>query len=82
MSMTDTSADEVATRRIAAEVRAEMFRQSVSQRTLAARLGWPQPRLGRRLTAKVDFRAAELEQIAELLGVPVTQFLAPAAVPA
>ncbi len=76
MSMNDTTADRPATRRIAAEVRAEMFRQDVSQRDLADRIGWPQPRLARRLTAAVDFRVGELERIAEVLGVPVAQFLA------
>lgn len=80
MSMTDPSADEVAARRIAAEVRAEMFRQKVTQRELASRIGWRQPRLARRLTAKVAFRSGELASIADALGTYPGKFLeAPAA---
>lgn len=63
---------------VAAEVRAEMARQGVSQTALAERLGWPQPRLSRRLTdgkTAVPFEVAELVAVADALDVPVIQFL-------
>lgn len=75
MDMTDTPAVDTAARRIAGEVRAEMFRQRVSQRELARRTGLLQQRLSRRLTGDVEFRASELETIAEALDVPVSRFL-------
>lgn len=55
-----------------------MGRQGLSQTALAIKLGWPQPRLSRRLTdgkTGVAFTVTELTAIAEALGVPVTQFL-------
>jgi transcriptional regulator with XRE-family HTH domain len=60
---------------VAREVRAEMARQGVSQRELAERLGFAQSGLSKRLTGQLTFRAEEWERIAEILGVPVTQFL-------
>lgn len=79
MTTIDTTPDRAAARRIAGEVRAEMSRQRKSQRDLAEQLGWPQPRLSRRLTGDVDMRVGELEAIATALGSPVTQFLVTAA---
>ncbi len=66
---------------MAAEVRAEMARQRVSQRQLAAQLTLSQVQIQRRLAGRIEFRPSELDRAAELLGVPVTQFLpvAPAA---
>lgn len=60
---------------IAAEVRAEVARQSLTQQQLADRLGEQQWWVSRRLTGLVPFEAAELVRVAEALGVPVTQFL-------
>jgi transcriptional regulator with XRE-family HTH domain len=63
---------------VAAEVRAEMARQEIPQRVLAERLGWPQPRLSRRVTSGptfVAFTIDELAEVARALNVPVTQFL-------
>jgi transcriptional regulator with XRE-family HTH domain len=66
---------------VAGEVRAEMARQRVSQRQLAAQLGLSQVQIQRRLAGRIEFRPSELDRAAELLGVPVTQLLpsAPAA---
>ncbi|WP_123605500.1 helix-turn-helix transcriptional regulator [Micromonospora sp. Llam0] len=61
---------------IAAEVRAEMARQQKSQRDMAAALGMPQQVLQIRLVGRRSFRAEELALVAEVLGVPVTNFFA------
>jgi len=61
---------------VVAEIRAEMARQRISQRTLAAKLGWSQPGLSRRLNADPAPRIDEIERIALALGVPVARFLA------
>lgn len=68
--MTQTLAEHVAR-----EVRNEMLSQGVSQRELAASLGLSQPQVAKRLKGTIEFRPSELERAAELLGVPVTQFL-------
>lgn len=60
---------------IAAEVRAELARQQVTQRDLAAVLDMTQPALQLRLVGKRSFRGEELAKIAAYLGVPVTGFL-------
>ena len=63
-------------KRIALEVRAEMARQGMTQESLAARIGWDQRRVSRRLTGEVALNVTELECIADALGVPAAQFLA------
>lgn len=60
---------------VAREVRAEMARQRMTQRRLAAHLGLSQPQVMKRLNGAIEFRPSELERAAELFGVPVTQFL-------
>jgi transcriptional regulator with XRE-family HTH domain len=49
-------------------VRGAREASGLSQRKLAIRLGWPQPRLSRREIGEVDFRYDELREIATLLG--------------
>lgn len=61
--------------RVAAEVRAELARQQMSQSELAKRLGVAQQTVSRRMTGEVPFDIAELATIAELLGVPMSQLL-------
>ncbi|WP_213452855.1 helix-turn-helix domain-containing protein [Rhizomonospora bruguierae] len=61
---------------IAAELRAEMGRQRVTQAKLADVLGVSQPQVSDRMLGTVDWRVTELIQVAEFLGVPVTRFLA------
>jgi transcriptional regulator with XRE-family HTH domain len=62
---------------VAAEVRAQMGRQRISQAKLAEALGRSQPYVYRRLKddAEYSFDVAELTKIAEVLGVTVAQLL-------
>ena len=62
-------------RRIARRIRAELAERGLTQTDLAARLGWPQQRLNRRLTCTVPIDAVELEQVAAALGVPVARLI-------
>ena len=64
---------------VAAEVRAEVARQALTQQQLADRLGEGQWWVSRRLTGDVAWEIADLMRVAEALGVQVTQFI-PAAV--
>ncbi len=61
---------------VAGEVRAEMARQKRSQDNLATELGWTQAFLSRRLTGKLAFSTNEIEQMASVLGVPLSQLAA------
>lgn len=74
-----TTEDQPVIEQIAAEVRAEMARQGLSQAKLATKLGWTQPRLSRRVTpgknGLIPFTAAELLAVADKLGAPIAQFL-------
>lgn len=68
---------------VASEVRAELARQRRPQRDLADLLGISIQQVSERLRGDVDWRVTELVLVAELLGVPIAQFLpAPAAEPA
>jgi transcriptional regulator with XRE-family HTH domain len=67
--------DDVRRRRIAAEVRAEIARQQKTQREIADAIGIEQASLQRRLVGARSFRAEELAALAEVLGVPVGQFM-------
>jgi transcriptional regulator with XRE-family HTH domain len=60
---------------IATEIRAEMGRQNLSGRQLAEAVGLSQTMASRRLRGLIEFRPSELDKIADLLGVPVTQFM-------
>jgi transcriptional regulator with XRE-family HTH domain len=61
---------------VAAEVRAEMARQRMSQQELARRLGVAQQTISRRHTGEVPWDVSELLAVAELLNVPVSLFFA------
>lgn len=61
---------------VAGEVRAELARQRLSGRQAALRLGWTPPYLSRRLVGEIPFDVADLQALAELLDVPVTDFFA------
>lgn len=56
-----------------------MARQGVTQREIAAAVGLPQPSISKRLAGAIPFDLAELEAVAEALGVPVAKFLPPPA---
>jgi hypothetical protein len=62
---------------VAAEIRAEMARQGVSQTKLSEVLGRSQAYVSRRLVEapEVPFHLADLECIAQHLGVPMAHFL-------
>jgi transcriptional regulator with XRE-family HTH domain len=51
-----------------------MARQRVSHRQVAQWLGKSQPQITRRLSGTIAFDTAELEVLAQALGVPVRQF--------
>ena len=61
--------------RVAAEVRAELGRQNLSQACLASELGWVQSQLSRRLRGLVAFSTDEIERIALQLDVPIEQLV-------
>lgn len=66
---------DVITASVAAEVRAEMGRQRVSQRRIAEVIGLSQQAVSRRLSGEVPFDVAELGRIAAELGVLADVFL-------
>jgi transcriptional regulator with XRE-family HTH domain len=69
------------TQRVAAEVRAEVARQAVTQERVAGILGVAQPNVSRRLNGKQPFDTDELDKLADAFGVPVDRFLsAPASI--
>ena len=59
---------------MAAEIRAELARRRLSARAAAARLGWTQAYLSRRLNGDVPFDVEDIEALADLLGVPPQRF--------
>ena len=62
--------------RVAANVRAEMARQKISQVKLAETLRVSQPAISRRLSGRVALNVDELARIADILGVPVAELVA------
>lgn len=60
---------------IAAEVRAELARQRITQRQVADILEMVQPAVQLRLSGARPFRAEELVKLAGALGVPVSRFV-------
>jgi transcriptional regulator with XRE-family HTH domain len=64
--MEDTAVNDDAVR----EIRAEMARQRITQRQLAARLGRQQPYVQRRLSGHVPLTLDDLAAFAEALGLP------------
>lgn len=60
------------------EIRAEMARQSRTQRDLAVRLGWSRMYLSHRLNGSVILSLDDLDAIAAELSVPIDQLITPA----
>jgi transcriptional regulator with XRE-family HTH domain len=58
---------------VIAEIKAEMARQDISQGELGRRVGTSQTWVSKRLTHTVPLRAQEIEQIADALGVSISQ---------
>lgn len=65
--------------RVAAEIRAELARQKISQTTVAIVLGVSQASASRRLSGETPMDVNDLIKLAELLRVPVARFLPEAA---
>lgn len=64
------------TQRVASEIRAEMGRRQISQADLGLILGIHRTQIGKRLKGEeLSFTTAELDKIAETLGVPVDRLL-------
>jgi transcriptional regulator with XRE-family HTH domain len=62
--------------RVSAEIRAELGRQQKHQGHLAAALGIDRAQISKRLKGDhLSFTTAELDKIAEALGVPVDRLL-------
>ena len=64
---------------VGARVKAELDKIDMSQGALARELGTTRNFVNRRVRGETPFRAAELEAVAEVLHVPVEQFLRGAA---
>ena len=62
--------------RVTQEIRAEMARQRVSQTTLAETLGHNQTYVSYRLTGKKSLTLDEVEEIADVLRIPVDRLFA------
>jgi transcriptional regulator with XRE-family HTH domain len=62
---------------VAAEIRAELGRQRISQADLARRLGVSRPWVSRRLNGDTALTIGDIATIADNLGVPVTHFVGP-----
>ena len=62
---------------VTAEIRAEMGRQKISQVELARRLNCAQSQLSRRLQGLIPLSTDDIQQIAEALGIPLSQLMSP-----
>ncbi|QDF17489.1 helix-turn-helix DNA-binding domain protein [Gordonia phage PhrostedPhlake] len=60
--------------RVAGNVRAEMARIGYSQSALARKMNRTQQYVSRRVSGYVPFDVAELDEIAQILGVPIESF--------
>jgi transcriptional regulator with XRE-family HTH domain len=60
---------------VAQEIRAEMARRRISQIVLAKRLGAGQRAISRRLIGEVELTVGDVDQIAQILGIPFEQLL-------
>ena len=61
---------------VAAEVRAEMARQSLTTTALAERLQVRRATLSHRVNGRAPFRASELHGVAAVLGIPAAEIVA------
>jgi transcriptional regulator with XRE-family HTH domain len=69
------------TQRIAATVRAEAARRQITQAHMAEKLGRSQTFVSRRLLGRVPFSIDELDQLAEILAVPLAELIGAAPTP-
>ena len=61
--------------RIRSAVNAQLVQRGISQRELARRLGWSQQYTWRRLAGRKEFSPTDLDQIASVLDLPVTELI-------
>lgn len=61
--------------RVASNVRAEMARNGVTQTALAGKLHRTQQYVSRRISGNIPFDLAELDEIAQVIGCPVSNLL-------
>ncbi len=66
------SASNPRTSTVADNVRAEATRKNLSNQEVGAALGLSEAATSRRMRGHVEFSASELQQVAGLLGVPVS----------
>lgn len=64
------------TETVIGEVRAHLARQRLTGKQAAARMGWSQAYISRRLTGDTPFDVADLAQLGELLDVAPAVFFA------
>ena len=67
------------TESVSTEVRAALARKGLRQWELAVSLGWSQVMLSRRMSGRVAWSTADLEQIAAALDIPLHQLVSPKA---
>jgi transcriptional regulator with XRE-family HTH domain len=65
--------------RVATEIQFELIRLGMTKRQLAARLGWDQTKLSRKLHGGSELTLAEMDAIADVLGVSVASLVGCAA---
>ena len=63
--------------KVAGEIRAELGRKGLRQWELAVQLDWSQSMLSRRLSGLIPFSTDEIERIARVLDIPVSQLTTP-----
>lgn len=61
---------------VAAEVRAEMARQSLTTSTIADRIGVRRATIATRINGLAAFRSSELHGVARVLGLPAAELVA------
>ena len=66
---------ETTSQRVGANVRAEMARHRLSQERIAKQLNISQQALSQRLGGKVAFRVDELDSLADILSVSITDLM-------
>jgi BetR domain len=73
--MSQSTADRTTDRHIGLVVRTKLSERHESQAWLARRIGMTTHSLSRRIRGETHWRPAELNDVAEVLGVPVEQLL-------
>lgn len=75
--MSETSSGLSADALVAAEIRAELARQRITNGALAEKLGVSRAYLSRRLNGDTPLSIPDVAAIAEVLGIPISQLTKP-----